>query len=216
MQPSISVVPDWPTNIAYFVTTPEEETAFYNSFYGPNGKFPYWPTDRTYDQIADYEAGIGLRHVVEGSINTHTFHIANTNDYGSGRTLVGDWVHAIVSQYASYYPTPLLNLDWSALGGYTAERDAHFAQLGAGADPVYDRSAGTVTVTSPLAGTAEITGVQAASSRTYGNDVTRGRVCGDRRAIWSGIRLAAPISSTIFRCAGWSGLRSAIGGMASP
>ena len=172
MEPSISVVPDWPTNIAYFVTTPAEETAFYNSFYGPNGKFPYWPTDRTYDQIVGYEGGIGLQHVIEGSINTHTFHIANTNDYGSGRTLVGDWVHAIVGQYASYYTTPLLNLDWSALGAYTAERDAHFAQLGAGVDAVYDRSAGTVTVTSPLAGTAEITGVQGASSRTYGNAIT--------------------------------------------
>ena len=59
LEPSISVVPDWPTNIAYFTTTPEEETAFYNSFYGPDGKFPYWPTNRTYDQIIDYEAGVG-------------------------------------------------------------------------------------------------------------------------------------------------------------
>ena len=172
MEPSISIVPDWPTNIAYFVTTPEEETSFYNSLYGPNGRFPYWPTDRTYDQIADYEAGIGLQHVVEGSINTHTFHIANTNDYGTGRTLVGDWVSGVVGKYASYYATPLLNLDWSALAAYTTERDAHFAQLGAGVDPVYDRSAGTVTVTSPLAGTVEIGGVQTASSRTYGSDVT--------------------------------------------
>ncbi|WP_030437157.1 hypothetical protein [Actinoplanes subtropicus] len=183
MEPSISVVPDWPTNIAYFVTTPDEETAFYNSFYGPNGKFPYWPTDRTYDQIVAYEGGIGLQHVVEGSINTNTFHIANTNDYGSGRTLVGDWVQNIVSRYASYYTTPLLNLDWSTLAGYTAERDAHFAQLGAGVDPVYDRSAGTVTVTSPLAGTVEITGVQGASSRTYGSDVTTPVALGANTAV---------------------------------
>jgi hypothetical protein len=172
MEPSVSVVPDWPTNVAYFVTTPDEETAFYNSFYGPNGKFPYWPTDRDYAQIVDYEAGIGLQHVVEGSINTHTFHIANTNDYGSGQTLVGDWVHSVVSKYASYYSTPLLNLDWSTLAAYTSERDAHFAQLDAGVDPVYDRAAGTVTVTSPQAGTAEISGVQTATSRTYGSDVT--------------------------------------------
>ena len=52
-------MPDWPTNIAYHVTTPAEETYFYNSFYGPNGKFPYWPTNLTYAQILDYEAGIG-------------------------------------------------------------------------------------------------------------------------------------------------------------
>jgi hypothetical protein len=172
LEPSISVVPDWPTNIAYFVTTPAEETAFYNSFYGPNGKFPYWPTDRTYDQIVDYEAGVGLRHVVQGSVNTHTFHIGNVNDYGSGKTLLNDWVQSVVGKYASYYATPLLNLDWSALGAYTTERNAHFAQLSAGVDPVYDRSAGTVTVTSPQSGTVEITGVSTATSRTYGNDVT--------------------------------------------
>ena len=172
MEPSISVVPDWPTNIAYYVTTPEEETVWYNSFYGPNGKFPYWPTDLTYDQILDYEAGIGLQHVVSGGINTHTFHIANTNDYGSGSTLVTDWVNSVVGKYESYYSTPLINLDWSGLAAYTALRDAHFAQLDADVDPVYDRSAGTVTVTSPLAGTVQISGVQTATSTTYGSDVT--------------------------------------------
>jgi hypothetical protein len=172
MEPSLSVVPDWPTNIAYFVTTPDEETSFYNSFYGPTGKFPYWPSDRTYAQIVDYEAGIGLQHVMEGSINTHTFHIANTNDYGSGQTLINDWVSAVVGKYAAYYSTPLLNPAWSDLGAYTAERDAHFAELEAGVDAVYDRSVGTVTVTSPQAGTVEVGGVQAANSRTYGSDVT--------------------------------------------
>ena len=172
LEPSISVVPDWPTNIAYFVTTPAEATAFYNSLYGPNGKFPYWPSDRTYDQIVDYEAGIGLQHVASGGINTHTFHIANTYDYGSGRTLVTDWVESVVGKYESYYSVPLLNRDWSSLAAYTTLRNAHFAQLGAGVDPIYDRSTGTVTVTSSLAGTVQISGVQTATSTTYGSDVT--------------------------------------------
>jgi hypothetical protein len=172
MEPSLSVVADWPTNVAYFVTTPDEETAFYNAFYGPNGKFPYWPTDRTYAQIVDYEAGIGLQHLAAGAINTHTFHIGNTHDYGSGNTLVGDWVQAVVGKYSAYYATPLLNMDWSALGAYTTVRNAHFAQLDAGVDAVYDRAAGTVTVTSPLAGTVQVGGVQAANATAYGSDVT--------------------------------------------
>lgn len=172
LEPSLSVVPDWPTNIAYFVTTPDEETAFYNSFYGPDGKFPYWPSDRTYNQIVDYEAGIGLQHVAAGAINTHTFHIANTNDYDSGKTLVTDWVENVVSQYGAYYSVPLLNTDWSSLGAYTTVRDSHFAELAAGVDPVYDRSTGTVTVTSPLAGTVQISGVQTATTTAYGSDRT--------------------------------------------
>jgi hypothetical protein len=172
MEPTISIVPDWPTNIAYFSTTPDEETSFYNSYYGPGGLFPYWSTNQTYAQIIDYESGLGLQHVVEGSINVHTFHISNTNDYGSGKTLVGDWVKAVVSKYATYYSAPLLNLAWTDLAKYTTERDAHFAELSAGADPVYDRSTGKITVKSPAAGTLEITGATSATARTYNGVVT--------------------------------------------
>jgi hypothetical protein len=172
LEPSISVVPDWPTNIAYFVTTPQEETAFYNSFYGPNGKFPYWPQDLTYDQIIDYEAGVALGHVSSGAIYSHTFHIGNVRDYGSGRTLLTDWIDAVMSKYEAFYSVPLLNQDWPALAAYTTTRTAHFAQLGAGVDPVYDRSTGAITVTSPAAGTVQITGAQGTGSSTYGTDVT--------------------------------------------
>jgi hypothetical protein len=172
LEPSLSVVPDWPTNIAYHTTTPDEETAFYNSFYGPDGKFPYWPTNRTYAQVLDYEAGVGLQHVAAGSVNTHTFHIANVRDYGSGKTLVTDWVENVVGKYDALYATPLINLAWPALGAYTTVRNAHFAQRAAGVDPVYDRSTGTVTVTSPLTGTVQLSGVQTAASSTYGSDVS--------------------------------------------
>jgi hypothetical protein len=172
LEPSISVVADWPTNVAYFVTTPEEETAFYNSFYGPNGRFPYWPTDRTYEQVLDYEADVALQHVSAGGINTHTFHIANVHDYGNGRTLLHDWVERVVSKYATYYSVPLINSDWPAIGAYTTVRNAHFAQLSGGVDAIYDRVAGTVAVSSPLAGTVQVGGVQATNATTYGSDVT--------------------------------------------
>ncbi|WP_306204087.1 Agd3-related carbohydrate deacetylase [Actinoplanes sp. RD1] len=169
---AVSVVPDWPTNIAYHTTTPGEETAWYNSVYGPGGSIPTFPANRTYAQVVDFEAAIALQHVASGSIAAHTFHIANVRDYASGKSLVMDWVEAVVGKYASYYSTPLLNVDWPALGAYTTLRNAHFAQRAAGVDPVYDRSAGTVTVTSPLAGTVQLSGVNTAASTTYGTDRT--------------------------------------------
>ena len=43
MEPAVLVVPDWPTNVAYHTTTPAEQTAFYNSLYGPGGRFPFFP-----------------------------------------------------------------------------------------------------------------------------------------------------------------------------
>jgi hypothetical protein len=172
MESSISVVPDWPTNIAYFCTTQQEETAFYNSFYGPNGRFPYWPQDLTYAQIIDYEAGVALGHVSSGAIYTHTFHIANTRDYGAGKTLLTDWIDAVMTKYEGFYSVPLLNQDWPTLAAYTKTRTAHFAQLDAGVDAVYDRSTGSVTVASPAAGTVQISGAQGTGSSTYGSDVT--------------------------------------------
>ncbi|GAA3955119.1 Agd3-related carbohydrate-binding protein [Actinoplanes auranticolor] len=172
LEPSISVVPDWPTNIAYHVTTPQEQTAFYNSFYGPDGRFPYWPQNLTYEQIIDYEAGVALAHVASGAIYAHTFHIANVRDYGAGRTLLTDWIDAAMTKYDAFYSVPLLNQDWPALAAYTSTRTAHFAQLGAGVDPVYDRSTGSITVTSPAAGTLQISGAQGTGASTYGTDVT--------------------------------------------
>ncbi|GAB7050907.1 Agd3-related carbohydrate-binding protein [Catenuloplanes indicus] len=172
---SIKVVPDWPTNIAYHTTTPPEETHFYNSFYGPNGLFPYWPTNRTYQQILDYEAGvIGFQHVATGSIYSHTFHIANVRDYGSGNTLVTDWVDTILDKYEATFNVPLINSSWTGIASYTDARNAHFAALSANASAVYDRVAGTITVSVPNGGTVQVGGVATTvtNATTYGTAVT--------------------------------------------
>ncbi|WDZ83923.1 hypothetical protein [Micromonospora cathayae] len=174
LNPTIQVMPCWPTNIAYHTTTPAEQTVFYNSFYGPNGLFPYWPSNRTYPQLLDYEAGVALQHVASGSIYPHTFHIANVRDYGSGNTLLTDWTGAVLAKYTSYFSVPLLNQSWTQIAAYGLARNAHFAALSAGADAVYDRTTGTISVISPAAGSLRLAGVTTATSgaTTYGTDVT--------------------------------------------
>jgi hypothetical protein len=172
LEPSLFIVPDWPTNIAYFSTTPDEETYFYNSYYGPNGKFPYWPTNLNYSQIIEYETDQGLNHLSTGSIYTHTFHIGNLRDYGSGRTLATDWADRLIAKYTSYYAVPLLTQGWPALAAYAYARNAHFAELSAGVDAVYDRGANTVTVTSPAAGSITVSGASTAGFTTYGSEVS--------------------------------------------
>ncbi|GAA2394852.1 hypothetical protein [Dactylosporangium salmoneum] len=173
MEPSITVVPDWPTNIAYFTTTPDEQIAFYNAYYGPAGKFPFWPSNLTYAQMLDAEAQVALTHLATGSVYTHTFHIANLRDYGSGKTLLTDWLDKVLSQYSSYYSVPLLTPDWPTLAAYTTQRNAHFAELHGNVDAVYDPAARTVTVTSPLAGSLTVSGVTASgTATTYGAEVS--------------------------------------------
>ena len=99
LEPSVTVVPDWPTNIAYFThhAGRGDRTSTTRST-GPNGKFPYWPTNLTYAQIIDYETDSALSHIATGSIYTHTFHIGNLRDYGGGRTLITDWLDAVLRQ----------------------------------------------------------------------------------------------------------------------
>lgn len=172
LEPSLLVVPDWPTNIAYFSTTPEEETYFYNSYYGPNGKFPFWPVDQTYDQIVEHEASQAFNHLATGSIYTHTLHIGNLRDFGSGRTLTTDWLESVVAKYSSYYSVPLLTPAWHDLGAYVGRRNEHFAELGDGVRAVYDGATGQVTLTSPTGGRVTMTGAQTSGFTQYGSEVS--------------------------------------------
>ena len=172
MAPNLMIVPDWPTNIAYFSTTPDEETSFYNYYYGPTGRFPYWPTNLTYTQVIDAETNVALTHLTSGSVYTHTFHIANLRDYGGGKTLLTDWLSSLLTKYSSYYNVPLLNPGWPTLAQYAAARTSHFAELTAGVDAVYDRTANTVTITSPAAGTVTVSGARTAGFTAYGTDVS--------------------------------------------
>ena len=170
--PAVTVVPDFPTNIWYFSTTPAEETYFYNRYYGPNGQFPFYPTNQTYSQIIGNESSAELTRIAMGSIYTNTFHIGNLRDYGSGQTLLNDWANAVIGLYNSYYSVPLLSQGWPALATYATARMAHFAELHAGVSAVYDRGANTVTVTSPAAGSLTVSGARTSGFTTYGSEVS--------------------------------------------
>jgi len=172
MEPAVVVVPDWPTNIAYHTTTAAEQIAFYNSLYGPNGRFPYWPRNLTYEEMLAYEADVALRHMTGGSVYTHTFHIANVHDYGGGRTLLTDWVNAVLARFTAYYRVPVLSPDWPVLAAEAERRTGHAAAVAAGTEAVYDRTTNTVTVSSPVAGTVLVTGATTAGHSSYGTDTT--------------------------------------------
>lgn len=172
LEPSIMIVPDWPTNIAYHTTTPDEQTHFYNSFYGPNGKFPFFPVNQTYAQMRDYETNVALNHVATGSIYAHTFHIANVKDYGAGETLVTDWAYTVMQKYSALYKVPLLGPDWTTLAGTVKNRTRHMSLKSAGANAVYDPATGTIEVSSPTAGPLIVTGATATGYVSYGAERT--------------------------------------------
>jgi hypothetical protein len=172
LEPSLFVVPDWPTNVAYHCTTAEQEAYFYNSFYGPNGRFPFFPNDLTYEQLLGYEAEQALGRVASGSVYTNTFHISNAHDYSGGRTLMTDWADRLLAKYSSYYSVPVLNPGWPGIARYAQGRNTHFAGLAAGVDAVYDLTNNTVTLSSPVSAMVTVTGVPTTAATTYGSDVS--------------------------------------------
>lgn len=173
LRPELLVVPDWPTNIGYQVTTPAEETLLYNSLYGPNGRFPYHDHDLSYPELLSYESEVGLQHVMTGSAYAHTFHQGNLRQFAPGRSLTFDWVRAVVDRFSTRFAVPLRNPDWPALARYVDARTNHFAEIRGGADAVWDRTTNSVTRTSTTTGSLFLTGVTHPSGTTdrYGADV---------------------------------------------
>ncbi|WP_146103671.1 Agd3-related carbohydrate deacetylase [Nonomuraea solani] len=169
LEPALMIVPDWPTNIAYHTTTPDEETLFYNSYYGPGGKFPYWPVNQTYGQILGHESDVAMQHVMSGSVYTHTFHQGNLRNYGANKNLVFDWLNAVMAKYNGYYNVPLLTPNWGGLAQYVENRTGHFAGLGA-VSAVYDRVAGTITFEATSNAAVFATNAAAPGATSYGTD----------------------------------------------
>ena len=175
MEPSLLIVPDWPTNLAYLATTPDEEASIYNCFFGPNGTcangtLRFWPQDLSYAQVIEAETDIALQHIMTGSVYSHTLHVGNLREYSAGKNLVFDWLDRLVAKYTTYYSVKLQNPTWTELADYAAYRTSHFDTLSAGAKAVWDRAANRITITSPVAGTLYLTGVQAPGSQNYGGN----------------------------------------------
>ena len=184
MENAITIVPDWPTNVAYFATTPEEETFFYNYFYGPGGKFAFFTQPQTYEQVVANESSQALQQISAGSIYAHTMHIDNLSDYGGGKTLAFDWVNAVAQKFSALYSVPLIDMKWQNLADYVADRNRHFAELGAGVDAVYDPTTAKITVVSPAAGKVTVSGAnKGGGATTYGSDTSTALTLKGGRAV---------------------------------
>lgn len=171
LRPNLLMIPVWPTNIAYTVTTPEEATSFYNYIYAPGGQHPYWPRPLTYEEILEQETNLALYHL-QTSASSHYFHQANLREFAPGRSLVFDYLNRLMQKYTSYYKIPVLNPSWDEIGEYVAERTRHSALLKAGVTATWDRSTNRVDIApAQSSGVLFFTGAAQGVSWVYGGDL---------------------------------------------
>ncbi|GHF38416.1 hypothetical protein HNQ07_001065 [Deinococcus metalli] len=164
----VFLVPRYPNAMAYYVTDPTEETAYYNSMYAPGGKFPYYDHRLTYAEILDKDSDFTLNHILDGGAFPHYMHQTNLRQYAAGKSLATDWVRASLDKYGRYSTLPLTTLAWSNLGPYlerhTREEKAKAAGTLSG---VWNRATNQVTVTS-TAGSVPVTVTGDTAGALYG------------------------------------------------
>ncbi len=165
LNPSIFLVPRWPTNVFYSVTNPNQAVSAYNSVYGPTGTAPYWDHNLTYSEFLDKESDLALSHVLSGSAFPHYMHQNNLRQYSLNKSLASDWLGAVLKKYARYSSLPLNTLRWDDLGPYMRDRTL---ALKAGVSATWNRAAASVTVTSAQGGPAFVTGARGGTQTSYG------------------------------------------------
>ncbi len=125
------MLPRYPTNIFYNVTAPDQLTDEYNYIFYErfvnNGQDPCTIpgaicTPRTYEEILAAEAETTLRHMMSFKKWAHYFHQSNAVDYGSGNTLIFDWLNAVFTEYEQLFKLPVKNYPYFRLGDMTKER----------------------------------------------------------------------------------------------
>jgi hypothetical protein len=175
---SLFLIPVRPNNVAFYVTTPDEETSFFNLFYGPGGLFPTFSQNLNYPQILDYNSEVAFFNLITGAVYADYFHQGNLRQYAPGKNLMFDWMNALMERYSRYYSIPVRNLIWStgfnSISTYVQARTSH-AGMAPRIQAIWDRSASTtgrVTVTAPSnqGGWVFLTGAQVGFQHTYGGD----------------------------------------------
>ncbi|MHA0038779.1 Agd3-related carbohydrate-binding protein [Deinococcus sp. PESE-13] len=167
LNPGIFLVPRWPNGVAYHVTTPAEATGYYNSVYGPQGRFPYWDHNLSYTEFLNNESDMALNQVLDGAAFPHYMHQPNLREYSWGKSLATDWIRAMLTKYSKYSTLPLNTLRWDDLGAYVERRTREEKAKASGdLSGVYDRAAGSVTLQSTAPVPYTLTG--SASGELYG------------------------------------------------
>jgi hypothetical protein len=175
---NIMLVPRFPVNIFYNTGTPTQLVSEYNHLYRT-----FWGRDFTIDEILEQEANTAIDHILTGSFNPHYFHQTNLQFYTPGTTsLLTSFIDKVAQKYEAWINLPIKNLSMTDLG---LKMKARLAYDNAAAGGVWDRAAGTVTISG--ASNVNIPLTNPAFGTAYGSDFVRYTQAGNIVTVGQGI-----------------------------
>lgn len=182
IQPNILMVPRYPANLFYNVSTPAEWTSEYNFLYRA-----FWGKDLSYQEVLGKESDVWLRYMLNFDLRPVMFHQPNMIAYNKGtRSLLGDLIDVTVAKFSAMSVLPPQSQPLRQIGSLMAQRMKLKAALApATGAPLSARlvfgatatTASAIVLSNPTttAVTVPITGasvVGAANSETYGGQTT--------------------------------------------
>ena len=159
VQPQILMIPRRPTNIYYNVSTPDQEVTEYNDIYRS-----FWGRDLSYAEILDHESDMLAQYLLKGENDPWMFHQPDLHIYGSGQSLLGDFLDQAFAKYSSRVTVPPIAPTMDELALRVAARMSYNAS---GASATVDPNANTITVHVNNAATVPVTGACGGTTELY-------------------------------------------------
>ena len=157
--PGLFHIPRKPTNLYYNVSTPDDWTAEYNSFYTS-----YWGRALSYSEVLDKESANLLLYLLQGNIDPTMYHQPNTRAYDGTRTLLGDLLDTAFGKFRAYSTLPIISPDEDVIG---KRMQNTMARNSSGLTATITPGVG-VSFTSPVSVEFAVSGICTATSERYG------------------------------------------------
>jgi hypothetical protein len=174
---NIMLVPRFPVNIFYNTNTTAQLVSEYNHLYRT-----FWGRDFTINEIMEQEANTAIDHILTGSFNPHYFHQSNLRFDATNTSLLTSFIDKVAQKYEAWMNLPIKTLSMTDLG---LKMKARLAYDNAAASAVWDRAAGTVTISG--ASNTSIPLTNPAFGTAYGPDFVRNTQAGEVVTVGQGI-----------------------------
>jgi hypothetical protein len=159
-QPKLFMIPRYPTNLYFNVSTPDEWTAEYNCMYAG-----YWGRDLTYPEILGNISDTMVTYLLKGDLNPVMFHQPNLRAYDGKRSLLGDLIDTTLAKYKAVVTFPVLSPRMHEVGDKMIARSA-YDQAGVTAMLVPGQG---LVISATKAAVVPVTGLNIAGAEQYGD-----------------------------------------------